>query len=200
MTPGPRVTPLQQRVAHWVGLFAERLGRQIAPAIALEFYAALPADLTVEEFDFAARTLFAREKFLPPALEFVFTARPDARPDAVARRALAAIRSAIRVLPQQGNYRAEIFVRWSEVPEELRTAAEYAFLQSGGDPERLRDGEDYGFTQRFTAAFQVAQDAGAALQVLPPSPHRRALPSTGGGPAAIGPAIHALHLLPGDPS
>lgn len=198
MSPGPRVTPMQQRVAHWVGLFAERLGRQIAPAIALEFHAALPDDLSVEEFDFAARTLFARERFLPPALEFVYTARPGARPDAIARRALAAIRSAIAVLPQQGNFPAEIFVRWADVPDDLREIAQYAFTESGGSAARLREGEDYGFTQRFAAALRVAQDAGAALQILPPSPHRRGLPGTPSGPTPIGTSLRTLQLVPGD--
>lgn len=195
---GPRVTPIQQRIAHWLGLFAERMGRQLASSIAIEFLAVIPDDFAVEEFEFAARTLFARERFLPPALEFVYTARPEARPDAIARRALAAVREAIHVLPQQGAYRAEIFVRWADVPAEIRPAAEYAFLQSGGDAERLRAGEDFGFTQRFAAAFRAAQDTERALQILPPSPHRRPLPGAGTGPTAIGDAVRSLHLLPGD--
>lgn len=181
------------RIAYWLSLFGERLGRQLSDATFREYATALDAiELEPEEFERAAALLFASERFLPPALEFLYAARPDSRPERRAALALNAIREARTYRPNDngGGVTGWTFIAWDKVPADLREVAREAWQLCGGSVDALEVDRDFGLQRRFSSLF-TQRDAGRSLgriAGLEPSrlPLRRAPGGVQTGPVPVG--------------
>jgi len=113
------------RVAYWLALFGERVGRTLSSPTYAEYHRALEqAGVTTPEFEGAARRLYDTETFLPPPGRFVEMARPKSK---------APVSGLISKIEQLGSYSPNgwRYPQVDRVAASLGAAAAYAYGQVG---------------------------------------------------------------------
>ena len=110
-----------------MGVFADRLGRALAPATAEEYYLALSLALTTEEFVAGARVVFRTHQFntWPAPMQFIHAAKPEPEDTLLAAEAFE------HTLEIMGDSRVPLMTRKAQV-EALGPATARAFRAAGG--------------------------------------------------------------------
>lgn len=110
-----------------MGVFADRIGRALAPATAEEYYLALSLALTTEEFVVGARIVFRTHQFntWPAPIQFINAAKPEPEDTLMAAEAFE------QALEIMGDSRVPLMTRKAQV-EALGPATARAFRAAGG--------------------------------------------------------------------
>lgn len=110
-----------------MGVFADKIGRALAPATAEEYYLALSLALTTDEFVAGARVVFRTHEFntWPAPIQFIRAAKPEPEDTLLAAEAFE------QALEIMGDSRVPIMTRKAQV-EALGPATARAFRAAGG--------------------------------------------------------------------
>lgn len=153
-----------------MGVFADRLGRALAPATAEEYYLALSLALTTEAFVAGARVVFRTHQFntWPAPSQFINAAKPEPEDTLLAAEAFEA------ALDIMGDSRVPLMTRKAQV-EALGPATARAFRAAGGIREFqmvLLDQVPW-LRNRFVEAYEAAtgHEAQVAHAVAAGVPH-----------------------------
>lgn len=158
-----------------MGVFADKIGRALAPATAEEYFLALSIALTTEEFVAGARVVFRTHQFntWPAPAQFIDAAKP--KPE-ITLLAAEAFEQALDIM---GDSRVPVGTRKAQV-EALGPATTRAFRAAGGIREfqmvlldqvpwlRNRFVEAYGAATSDESRAEHALAAGVPHEVLDP--------------------------------